>query len=503
MDVVDPLIGTEVAGYTIESVLGRGGMGIVYVARQRAPERRVALKLLNPSVADDGSFRDRFLREAKAAAAIEHPHILPVYDAGAAGGVLYLAARLIEGRDLASILRAEAPIAAVRAAAIVAQIGSALDAAHARGLVHRDVKPGNILVSRLREDEGEFCYLTDFGVSVWTSDAATTVTAGGRMVGTLNYVAPEQIDGSRVGPRADIYSLGCVLFECLTGRPPFAGRNPAGTLYAHLNERPPSPTSLRRDVPASIDAVVSRALEKSPAARYATARELAHATRTALSSGADADTLVRSLPAASAARSRRARRALAAAIGLLVVVATVVVGASLVANRRRGEPGGQAAAARPELIRRGVQVTASRTAPSSTDGAGNVVTYVPANVVDGRVETAWRAPGDGRGVTLTLLFDNPVDVARIGLIPGYAKSDPATGVNRFDQNRIVQTVRYELPGRDPIEQRLRPEPVPQYVHVGATTGRITIEIEATTEPGGGPRFDYTTISEVYVYGFRQ
>jgi hypothetical protein len=154
-------------------------------------------------------------------------------------------------------------------------------------------------------------------------------------------------------------------------------------------------------------------------------------------------------------------------------------------------------------MREGVQVTASSTAPSSIDGAGNVVTYVPGNVIDGDVRTAWRAPGDGVGVTLTLLFDNPIDVTSIGLIPGYAKSDPATGVNRFEQNRIIRAVRYELPGRPPIDQELAPEPRPQLVRVGSTTRRITIEIRSTSEPGGGPHFDYTAISEVYVYGFRQ
>jgi serine/threonine protein kinase len=504
MDLVDPLVGTELAGYAIESVLGRGGMGVVYVARQRSPERRVALKLVNASVADDGSFRDRFLREARAAAAIEHPHILPVYDAGDAEGVLFLATRLIDGKDLASILREEGPLAADRAVKVVAQTASALDAAHAGGLIHRDVKPGNILVVRPAADEDEFCYLTDFGVSVWTTtDTATTITATGRMVGTLNYVAPEQIDGSRSGPASDIYSLGCVLFECLTGHPPFGGRTPAGTLYAHLNERPPTVTSLRPDLPPEIDAVVSHALEKSPANRHVSARDLANEARAALSSTSAAPTLVRT-PRPQPDRPARGRRWLAAAVAAVVALAAVITLAVVVTNGRNGGPSDTGTAGRPpELIREGIQVTASSTAPSSTDAAGNVVTYLPGNVVDGDVETAWRAPGDGRGVTLTLLFDNPADVVRIGLIPGYAKSDPASGVNRFDQNRIIRSVRYLLPGEPPIEQVFRPEPVPQFVHVGVTTRRVTIQIEDTTEPGGGPTFDFTAISEVYVYGFVQ
>jgi hypothetical protein len=502
MNTADPLVGTEVAGYAIESVLGRGGMGIVYVAHQRSPERRVALKLVNPSVADDGSFRERFLREAKAAAAIEHPHILPVYGSGDADGVLYLATRLIEGRDLASILREQAPLSAERALNVVTQIGSALDAAHARGLIHRDVKPGNILVVRPEAGEDEFCYLTDFGVSVWTTDAATTITATGRMVGTLNYAAPEQIDASRSVPASDVYSLGCVLFESLTGRPPFAGRNPAGTLYAHLNEPPPSVTSLRPDLPPAIDEVVARALAKSPVDRHPSARALAIEARAALSSTATATTPVRAArPAPEGAR--RARRWFAAPVVALVAVAAVVGAVLFATGRNPAPPDGSTGGPRSELIRTGVGVTASDTAPSSTDGAGNVVTYVPANVIDGRIETAWRAPGDGRGVTLTLVFDNAVDVTRIGLIPGYSKSDPATGVNRFSQDRIIRSVRYLVPGRPPIEQTFRPDPVPQFVHVGATTRRITIEIGSTTAPGGGPRFDYTAISEIYVYGARQ
>jgi tRNA A-37 threonylcarbamoyl transferase component Bud32 len=497
VDVVDPLVGTEIAGYTVESVLGRGGMGIVYVARQRSPDRRVALKLIDPAMSGNATFRERFLREARAAAAIEHPHILPVYDAGDVDGVLYISMRLVHGHDLATLLRDEAPLVVERAAEIVAQVGSALDAAHARGLVHRDVKPGNVLVTT--GPDGEFCYLMDFGVSAWTTEAAPTITGTGQMVGTLSYVAPEQIDGSRSGPAADIYSLGCVLFECLTGRPPFAGRNAAGTLYAHLNDRPPDVSSLRPQLPRSVDAAVGRALEKDPAARYASARELAQDLRAASSSAAREVTVATA--ARPARREHRRRSFVAAIVGLVAVAAFVAIGL-LVADRLGGTPSGDGAQGPgPQLIRSGVQVTASSTAPSSTDGAGNVVTYVPANVIDGDVETAWRAPGDGHGVTLTLLFDNPVDVARIGLIPGYAKSDPATGVNRFEQNRIVRAVRYELPGRPPIDQELKPEAVRQSVRVGATTTRITIEIESTTPPGGGPRFDYTAISEVYVYGF--
>jgi serine/threonine-protein kinase len=502
MDVADPHVGRQIAGYTVEGVLGRGGMGVVYVARQRYPERQVALKLLNATIADDPAFRERFLREARAAAAIEHPHILPVYDAGEADGVLYLVTRLIDGRDLSSVLRLDAPLEPDRAAEIVAQIASALDAAHARGLVHRDVKPGNILVTRPGDREEEFCYLTDFGVSAWTSDPATTLTETGGMVGTLNYIAPEQVEGSRAEPASDVYSLGCVLVECVTGEPPFSGRGPAATLYAHLHDAPPRVSSGRAGVPTRLDDVVDRALAKDPSQRYATARAFADAVRSAVGSSRSAsDTTVRT-PAVPAPERPRRRVLIAGAVAASVAVAAIVVAIVLLARPASG-PGGDGAPPRAPLVDEGIQVAASSTAPASTDGAGNIVTYVPANAIDGRIDTAWRAVGDGRGVTLTLIFDNAIDVARIGLIPGYAKSDPATGVNRFEQNRIIEAVRYELPGRAPIEQRFRPEDVPQYVHVGATTRRITIEIEATTEPGGGPRFDFTAISEIYVYGTPQ
>ncbi len=186
----DPIIGTNVAGYAIESVLGHGAMGVVYVARQDSPARRVALKLIAPAFADDDVFRRRFLREATAAAAIEHPHILPVYAAGESNGILFMATRLIDGQDLGEILRGSNELPLERVARIIRQIGEALDAAHARGLVHRDVKPGNVLVTHQPDGEdADFCYLTDFGVSTWTASSAATITMTGQMVGTASYVA--------------------------------------------------------------------------------------------------------------------------------------------------------------------------------------------------------------------------------------------------------------------------------------------------------------------------
>ncbi len=305
----DRIVGTEVAGYAIESVLGRGAMGVVYVARERSPVRKVALKLITPAFAGDEVFRGRFLREATAAAAIEHPNILPVYAVGESDGILYMAMRLVPGPDLGEILRGSRELELDRVARIVGQVGDALDAAHARGLVHRDVKPGNVLVtSRPDADDGDFCYLTDFGVSTWTASSAATITMTGQLVGTANYVAPEQIEGERVDGRADQYALGCVLYECLTGRPPFSGRSPAAILYAHLHEQAAPPSSIRPGMPPGVDAVVARALEKDPEERYPSCRALTQDLRAVLAGEAAMPATVPPAVAPHRASASRARR---------------------------------------------------------------------------------------------------------------------------------------------------------------------------------------------------
>jgi serine/threonine protein kinase len=497
----DPLIGAEIAGFRIESVLGRGAMGVVYVAHQRSPDRRVALKLIAPAFAGDETFRLRFLRETAAAAAIEHPHVLPVYAAGDDDGTLYLAMRLADGRDLRAVLSEAAGLPVGYATNVVRQIGEALDTAHARGLVHRDVKPGNILVARPPEYEhGVSCYLTDFGVSTWTSSTAATITATGKMVGTADYVAPEQIEGGQVDGRADQYSLGCVLYECLTGRPPFGGRTPVATLYGHLHEEPPPPSTIRTDLPSEVDTVAARALRKDPSERYASCVELAEDLRRAVSGASSTELTDLPVPTDVVSPSPRHRRRW---VGVAVVLASVllvgggVVGILATVDRDPATIGPPVES--EDLIRDGIEVTASDTAPASTDGAGNPVTYLPSNVIDGDVETAWRTPGDGLGEHVTLLFDTPVDLTRIGLIPGYAKTDPETGVDRFFQHRIITEVRYLIPGVHPKTQTFRPEPVPQSVHLRVTTSRVTVVITGTSEPGG---LDYTAISEIYVYGTR-
>jgi serine/threonine-protein kinase len=499
----DPIIGTNVAGYAIESVLGRGAMGVVYVARQDPPARRVALKLIAPAFAGDEVFRRRFLREATAAAAIEHPHILPVYAAGETNGILFMAMRLVDGQDLGEILRRSPELSLERVVRIIRQIGEALDAAHARGLIHRDVKPGNVLVTHQSDaEDADFCYLTDFGVSTWTASSAAAITLTGQMVGTASYVAPEQIEGGSVDGRADLYSLGCVLFECLTGRAPFSGRQAAAILYAHLHEEPPPPSSIRQDLPAGVDDITSRALRKAPDERYASCRELSHDLREA-SSGTTRPPakvpLAQARGRTSTPRPRRSAWVMMGAVAAVIIVA--VAGAVLLGTRDQGPvQSTSSTVATPTLIREGVQAAASSTAPSSTDAAGNPVTYVPANLIDGNVQTAWRTPGNGHGQWVTLIFDNPIDVVRIGLIPGYAKTDPQTGANRFLQDRIIKSVAYQIPGLPDTTQTFEQLPVPQFVELRATTSRITVKILATTAAGG---LDYTAISEIYVYGFAQ
>ena len=262
----------EIAGYRIESEIGRGGMGVVYLATQAFPERRVALKVLSPHLAADPAFRERFVRESNAAASTEHPHIVPIYGAGESGGELYIAMRYVEGTDLRSLLEREGPLTPDRAARICAEIAEALEAAHERGLIHRDVKPGNMLL-----DGREHAYLTDFGL-IRRTHVDTGITKTGQFMGTIDYVAPEQIMGGELDGRADVYSLGCVLYECLTGAPPFRRDSEVATVYAHLHEAP-APTDGSRGVVSPVEAVAVKAMAKRPQDRFQTASEMADALR--------------------------------------------------------------------------------------------------------------------------------------------------------------------------------------------------------------------------------
>jgi serine/threonine protein kinase len=272
--------GVEFAGYRIERRLGRGGMGILYLAIEPGLERRVALKLIAPEAAADEVFRRRFAEESKIAASIEHPNVVPIYAAGEEGGVPYIAMRYVAGSDLARRVAREGRMEPTEAAALIAQVGNGLDAIHAAGLIHRDVKPANVLLSG---DEGaEHAYITDFGVA---RNVATNsgITQTGRFVGTLDYAAPEQISGGEVDARADVYALGCLLFKLLTGEVPYPKDGEAARLYAHLNDPPPAPSLHATRVSMALDDVVIRAMSKSPEDRYPSAGDLGRAAVAAIS----------------------------------------------------------------------------------------------------------------------------------------------------------------------------------------------------------------------------
>jgi serine/threonine-protein kinase len=273
--------GRKLGAYLIEEQIGRGGMGVVYRAEQPGLGRKVALKLIAPQLAQEPAFRDRFRRESRLAAAIDHPNIIPVYEAEIAGNdLLYIAMRYVEGTDLREIIQREGRLDVRRAASIVAQTASALDAAHARDLVHRDVKPANVLIAGAPPHE--HAYLTDFGLTKHiASDSALTET--GQWVGTLDFVAPEQIMGEAVDGRADVYSLGCVLYEALVGQPPYPRDADVAKIYAHLNEPPPRVTDHLPELSPEFDAVIARALAKRRDDRYATAGEMGEAVRALLS----------------------------------------------------------------------------------------------------------------------------------------------------------------------------------------------------------------------------
>jgi YVTN family beta-propeller protein len=277
MDVHPPVdIGTDFLGYRIEELIGRGGMGVVYRAYDLRLKRPVALKLVAPSLAQDERFRERFARETELVMSLEHPNVVPIYDAGDVDGRLYLAMRLVDATDLGSLLRAEGALEPARATDICAQIGSALDAAHARGLVHRDVKPSNVLL-----DSSEHVYLADFGITRRLDDQLGD-PGEDRSIGTPAYLAPEQLDGQSVDGRADVYSLGCLLYECLTGERVFPRGSRLAVAWAHLEEEPPSASRKRPELPYAVDGVISRAMAKEPEQRYPTCAALISAAEEAL-----------------------------------------------------------------------------------------------------------------------------------------------------------------------------------------------------------------------------
>jgi serine/threonine protein kinase/uncharacterized RDD family membrane protein YckC len=263
--------GAELGRYTLEEVAGKGGMGVVYRARQQRPDRVVALKVITPTLASDDTFRARFERESNTAAQIEHPNVIPVYEVDEEDGLLYIVMRYVEGTDLGGVIERERRLQPDRAARLIAQVADALDAAHSEGLVHRDVKPANVLVTGA--PPREHLYLTDFGLTKHTS-SESGMTQSGMIVGTLDYIAPEQVTGGVVDARTDVYALGCVLYHALTGSVPYPRETNPAKLYAQAHEPPPRlPTGL----PTALQDVIDRAMCKQVDGRYPSAGDLGRA----------------------------------------------------------------------------------------------------------------------------------------------------------------------------------------------------------------------------------
>jgi predicted Ser/Thr protein kinase len=297
---VTPGVGETFGGYTIESLLGRGGMGTVYLATHERLARKVALKVIAPDLAHDEDFRVRFLRESQLAASLDHPNVISIYDADEVDGVLYLAMRYVNGPSLQALLRERGRLSPEETLRIAEQVGGALDEAHRAGLVHRDVKPANILLAEPRGD----AYLCDFGLAKRTSSKGVTQT--GSFLGTVDYSAPEQIQGGQLDGRADVYSLGCVLYHCLVGQPPYTRDTEFAVLQAHLVDPPPSLAGVRPGLGSSLDEVIAKAMAKDAAGRYPTAGALAAALREALAEPAaptDADATRAAPPAAVSPKS--------------------------------------------------------------------------------------------------------------------------------------------------------------------------------------------------------
>jgi tRNA A-37 threonylcarbamoyl transferase component Bud32 len=274
--VDDAVIGSVLAGHRLDAIAGQGGMGVVYRATDLALDRQVAVKLIAPALAHDAAFRRRFVSESKVAASLDHPNVIPIHHAGEQEGVLFQVMRYVEGEDLRTLLRREGRLEPELAVPIITEVAAALDAAHARGLVHRDVKPANVLL-----DADRHVYLTDFGLSTRLGGSGE-FSRPGQLLGTVHYISPEQIRGEDVDARTDVYALGAMLFHLLTGGVPFPADNDEARLWAHLSEPPPAPSHAGGGIPAAFDAVIERAMSKDPADRYTTAGELARAAREAV-----------------------------------------------------------------------------------------------------------------------------------------------------------------------------------------------------------------------------
>ncbi|WP_338757790.1 serine/threonine-protein kinase [Nocardia vulneris] len=332
-------VGTRFGPYRLDRLIGRGGMGEVFEAYDTVKDRTVAVKVLAAKLNQDPVFRERFRRESHAAARLTEPHVIPIHDYGEIDGQLYIDMRLVDGENLRAVLRRDAPLAPERAVAVIRQIAAALDAAHADGLVHRDIKPDNILLTT-----DDFAYLVDFGIA--QSSTSESLTADGSAIGSFHYMAPERFTSRLVTPAVDSYALACVLYECLTGARPFPAETDGEIMRAHLFEPPPRPSMIRRDVPAAFDEVIARGLAKNPNARYTCAGDLAAAAHSALTSTATV-TGTRTEPAAEPPPTQRVQAAAQMRTGLTGaeprVVEQAVAGPVAAAGSATGAATGQVA----------------------------------------------------------------------------------------------------------------------------------------------------------------
>src|SRR4051794_1483672 len=329
-----PDIGEELAGYKIEAVAGRGGMGVVFRAEHLHLNRIVALKVLTADLAGNRSFRPRFVRGAQPAARLDHPNIVPVFDAGEADGLLYIAMKYIDGVDLGHVLDAEERLTPQRTVDLLADVADALDISHGAGLVHRDVKPGNVLVDNIRS------YLTDFGLTKRIA-SRTALTAVGRTVGTAAYLAPEQIRGQDVDARTDIYAFGCVLYECLTGDVPFIRDTDMAVLWAHLEQDPESPSGRVPELPKSLDDVFAQALAKRKEDRFTSCGELMKAVAVATETQRPASSSRNKVPVANvlvASGDRAARSQIEATLAEGRVMVAGAADAERAVDQARAHP---------------------------------------------------------------------------------------------------------------------------------------------------------------------
>jgi serine/threonine-protein kinase len=379
--------GAVVAGFRVDSLIGEGAMGNVYLAKA-SDGRKIALKVLAPELACDERFRQRFLRESQAAAGLDHPHIVPTVASGQEADLLYLAMAYIDGADLRLLLRNEPVLDTDRTLDLLEQAADALDAAHAAGLVHRDVKPANILVAAGLE--GEVAYVCDFGLARHVS-SVSSLTGERGFVGTIDYVSPEQIEGGAIDGRADVYSLGCVLFECLSGERPFARDSELTVVFAHLNEPPPRISEhLRPELPETFDAVFATALAKSPDDRFSTCRELIAAARAAREGKA------------VGRRKRRRRRMLLAGVGIAAAIGATIGGVF-------ATEGSTTTSGRPEITqtsidgaRLGLQAATYHRVFSETGRRDTFdMPEFPVDIFQDRELSVYYARGTDRGIIVT------------------------------------------------------------------------------------------------------